>query len=507
MKRRHNISNNIQTRIIKSSFWSVLKFITGFFRQLLLVPLFLTAWGKSDYAKWLLILSISILITSINTGIYQYIGNKFNVTFHTNKEKAISIFRHGFYLGVFLVIIESGIVGVISLDANSMSQILTTDISKIVESNLNIVFFILVSTSAFHFFIFRYVLQLYNPIGEIFKVFKIEVFYELLEVLVIATLLITGMKIYFMTLIYSAYKILFSIFIFALLYNRFKVFKWKNKFNLKNYFILIKRSPAFVFNNLFEKLYTDGISILISNIFSVLLIPVFTTIRTMGNLLITSSNFFSNSVMPDLQRYFAKNEKKKIIFLFDATWIFITLPVNLAILIGLPWIKDVYLFWTKGELHFDGILLAFILSSAIILNFNSIVVNFLKAINNTKFLYKFTFIKVILIFSISYLFKNTGLSIIGIALFISEIVTSLFFANMELNKIIKELNFVKITYAFLPNFVTILTVIGFYTLGFYPFYLLIPISIVLILYFIKWKELDAWIKEKIIHFLNFNFVK
>ena len=440
---------------------------------------------------------MTVLFTSFNLGYFQYVGNLLNLYYHKNIEKAQEVFSSGLKFSGFILLLVF-VVGLVLSVPRISSYVLSVDLDVVIMDRLNIaLLFSLVAHVIFQI-VMRLGVKLFEPIGQIYLIPKIEVFFEVIEISLLVSYLLYDGNVLGLIVVYVSWKVFFCLGLLLFLSKKFPhFFMLKKRGSLKEGFFLFRRSFSFLVSNVSDKLSIDGLPLLISHIFGAALVPVYVTIRTIGNVITSSTNFIVNSSLPEFQRFYVKGEFKKIELLSQTLWFFLTLPVNIGIILILPFLNKLYVIWTQGKLSFDLNLMILILCSTIIINFSSIVVAFLKAINQTDFLLKLTVGRILILFVATIGFINIGLPSVGLALFMSELVMSFFYANHHLRKVFGGASIVRIVDV-LP---TVMTILFLLSKLFWDYTFLFDIALVIFLimaYAIRWGQLDSEVKTRIL---------
>ena len=161
-----------------------------------------------------------------------------------------------------------------------------------------------------------------------------------------------------------------------------------------------KKSLILTFNNFVQQLSSNGLLLLISNIFSSMYLPIFTTIRTMTNTALSITNILINAILPDFIRYHSKKEKEKLKSVFNANWFFGGLIVNMGLILIIPFAEIVFNIWTNNIIQFDYNLFISLVASISLINFGAGLYNYIYGINNLKAVTVITITRAIFLFGI-----------------------------------------------------------------------------------------------------------
>jgi len=262
-----------------------------------------------------------------------------------------------------------------------------------------------------------------------------------------------------------------------------------------------RKSLVLTFSAISQQLSNSGLIIFVATLFSVALVPAFTTVRTLTNTAGAVTNIFISSLLPDIVRFHSKGEAEKLITTFKANWFFSGFIVNFGLVIVLPVIEPLYIFWTKGKLEFNFLLFFFLAASISFANFGSGLNLYLAGINNLISQTTITVSRVFIIFVVSLIsVKYLGLAGIGLAILISEVVCSallLYFVNIQLRKIECRLDDRAAFLALLPPvLISSLSISYFFLDSVNMFSGLIFISL-LVIYKFKWNDLEQEVKIRL----------
>jgi O-antigen/teichoic acid export membrane protein len=436
-----NIEQNTEKKIIKGLFWGFLIFVMSFIRQILLVPFFLNSWGHYKYSLWLAICSTYFLFITFNTGHSQFIRNLVNHEFHLRKNNVSIILSSAVYISLLIFIVQL-IFGIILLNDKIVANILNLNILDVDNYSLPLsLFFLIVSYSIFQSTI-RVMGSLYSSSGNIHIQFRFEVIYSILEICTLIICLISGFDIFHLSIaLFSLITVFIAVYLYILKIKFPEFYPWWKNGSLKIGFQNFKKSIVFTFNYLFEQLNLNGINIVISFTINSILLPAFITIRTIANTLSLGTNIILNTILPDIQKFHAKNEGEKLVSTFSLNWFITGAFVNLGLVIVLPFVQTIYLFWTKHKIPFNLDLFLLMGWSISIINYGVGFTYYIKGINKLKSILIITILKSVALFGFSILFlKTLGLIAVGIATVISEIITSIFIIKYYADKELAKLN-------------------------------------------------------------------
>jgi len=272
--------------------------------------------------------------------------------------------------------------------------------------------------------------------------------------------------------------------------------EWKEGF--QNF----KKSLVLTTNGIAQQLGNNGLILFISNFLQTSLVPVFTTIRTLTNTALSITNVFISSLLPDIIRFHATGEEEKIIIAQNANWFITGVVVNSALLLILPFVENLYLFWTKGILHFNLALFLLLAASISFANFGAGLYQYLVGINHLISQTIITVVRVLIILICSFIFLDYGLVSLGIGILAAEIISSvwllIFFVNNQLKNFNTCLDKKFIFISLLPPGIILFVTIYFITINKIQWEaVVISLFLLTALYLFNWSILDEQIKVRL----------
>lgn len=416
------MKNILKTDYFKSLKWGFSSIIINFFKQIILVPIFISCVGKDFYSFWLIISAIVFMIRAINLGQLNYSSNVINLSYHIKsdikEELAVSqganlmmLFLQ-FFVG--LVISSQFILGHIT---NYESAFLTN-----VNAQLCVVFLV-VSTILYQYSTL-YLLRLFEPLGKINLTIKYQTIGEFFDFVVTALSIYFTRSILLTCFAVFIFNILYSVSIFYFIKKRvpFEIPLFRN-LDLKKSFEQIRKSFLLCISFLIEKIYEIGINLVVVRVFSSALLPVFTTSRVLSNSSLKVSNTMTIPIMPSIQKQFALEEKHLILQKISLFWRISGTLLMSCMTVAIPFIPYLYKLWTVNQIEFNMKLLFFLLIAILFQNHAMILTEFLKKTNLSRQILVYNLIKVptTVIFILISGIYNKGIHFVGIGLLAGEL--------------------------------------------------------------------------------------
>ena len=110
---------------------------------------------------------------------------------------------------------------------------------------------------------------------------------------------------------------------------------------------------------------------------SAAVIPIFVTIRTLTNTITQFTNIILNPLAPELIRFHALKDGKKISQVIETNWLITNIIVNIPFLIIVPFVEQLYNIWTNDKLTFDKTLFFTLAVSVSIISFGRSLITYL----------------------------------------------------------------------------------------------------------------------------------
>jgi O-antigen/teichoic acid export membrane protein len=265
----------------------------------------------------------------------------------------------------------------------------------------------------------------------------------------------------------------------------------------------LQKSLVLTFNSIGQQFASNGLVLLISMLFTVAVIPSFTTLRTLTNTAGTVTLIFISALLPDMIRYHATHEADKLNNIFNANWFVSGLCVNFGIILALPVIEVVYRIWTKGLLLFNPALFLLLAIAISLVNFGAGLTQYLQGINDLRSQTAITLARTAMLFMVGYgLCIYAGILSIGIGCVVAELFASVvlpvYFVTKRLSELSTHLSVKHVALAIIPPVLLLLSTAvallcrinqGVITIVLFP--------VLGAIYFVNWKILSQDVRVRI----------
>ena len=136
--------SEIQQRAFKNTMVGLISFIFSFIQTIITLPVLLKYWGSEKYGVWLALYASFILLQSIDIGHINYIGNKLNITYNTDKNELRSTLASSLFIAIIIGFIQITVV-VILIIFNFIPNLLGIEVSILNKYSIQISLFILIT--------------------------------------------------------------------------------------------------------------------------------------------------------------------------------------------------------------------------------------------------------------------------------------------------------------------------------------------------------------------------
>lgn len=428
--------STVAHRALNSYIPAFILFIATFFQSILLVPLFLKYWGNEKYGIWLTLYAFVMLIRTLDAGHQNYIGNEFSKYYHIDKKQAAFILGSGVRMGLLLGLIEI-LIYLIVIFASVHKEVVGINLSTydVKEGILSLlVLWLLTGCSG------GLITRILYPAGKYSLTNYFALIIKILEIFATLICIWKNASINTLCVLIATVTLIYDFFQFRTIKKKMPEFyPWWKEGTLIDGIKNFSHSLVLTFNGFIEQFNTNGLILLVSRTMGLLYVPMFTTVRTAGNTFMQISNLTLNPLSPELVRYFVKGEKEKIKATIETNWFLTSLIINVPVIICLPFIEYLYVWWTKGKLLFDPLLFySFLLSVAVITSGKSFV-TILTSINSLRTVMIISVTRFVITYVLSWiLLKHWGLAGLGIAVLIAEMVSSGFLPAFFVYRMLNE---------------------------------------------------------------------
>lgn len=386
------------TRLKKSFAAQGLTYSIDLVKTILLVPFFITNWGLESYGSYLTSLSFLALLMSLDNGFGLYVSNEYNLLYHKDVKKAKQLISSAFKVVILSNLIQTIFVfSLIMLQLNFSFFFIEIDI---LYALLVLCFYRLLIGSSKGLLV-----KTLFPIGYFHKSSLIGTSEKIVEILVLIPFVLYNNSFLKAIIFISIFKSIYCVVSIFLInkWTKVSILRIIKLGNLRKGLMMYKKSIPLMFNSFFDKSTNDGINTIISITLGPIILPIYTTTKTLANILLKFMNLIFHPFIPELGRLYSKNENEKIVVIFRFLILFICI-VFLPMLFFSYYSEYVYNFWLNHKLEFNNILFGTLISSSFMYLYGKIFISYFISINHVRALTYISLIRGLGILSLTYLF-------------------------------------------------------------------------------------------------------
>lgn len=503
------MKSTLEKRTLNSTLAGGLFFILTFIQSIVLVPLFLKYWGDEKYGVWISLFAFVELMRTFDLGHQSFVGNEFQKLYHNDKPTAKFLLGGSVRIGILLGFLELLLFLIIAILGYTSEILGLSEGLEIKLINWGIFSFLLSWWLAGS--VSGILIKVILPLGLYAQTILISLIMKIAEITIIVFVITQNFSILTLCICLSIAQFLYSLgILFYIKHAMTDFFPWWEKGSWKIGFKNLWKSLVLTINGFLEKMNTNGLIILISNTFSAATVPIFTTVRTLSNVVSSLTNLIMNPLLPELIKFHSKKEGDKIKQVIETNWLVSGVIVNVPFVILVPIVEWLYALWTQDKLEFDPVLFFFLTLSVSVINFGRSLTYYLMGINHLRALAIITGVRFIIVFGFSLSFLNImGLEAAGLALLIAEVFSSIlipyFFSSKELENFQVRIPFLSVLIGLGP----LLTISLYYYVSYVelipPISLCVITLLVLSIFFsIQWIRLDYEVKSRLLSLLRLN---
>lgn len=374
----------VETRAAKVALVSGLSMGLAVLLQLVSVPVCLHFWGQETYGLWLALLALANLARTLESGFTSYVGNELNLSYHRDPlvlRRTLSSAVWGAILvaaiellGGALIVASGALPGLLGIPegvaqharaALALGVLLVGLVST--GPYLGVVHRLLVPAGMLHQSTWWFMGLQITQTASLVAAAALE--YSLTEAAVLYSATHAGMQV--ASAIYVARKLP-------------EFYPWWRRPSWTRGLRDFSRSSVMVGANLLMQAGTNGVVMLVSGGLGAAAVPAFTTVRTLSSLWTTLGNVLTTPLLPDVVRYHAQSDARKLVAALEAHWLIANCLVNVSTLAFLPFLDDIYGLWTGGRVALDSALLCTMLLAVVVATPGSLIVVYLTGVNDLR---------------------------------------------------------------------------------------------------------------------------
>ena len=417
---------SISARVLSGTSMGFLNLAVMMGQTILLVPILLHFWGGETYGIWLSVIALGMMFTTFDTGHQQYLLNRFNMRYPT--EGAVGV-QQDIADGLRMAMVLGGAQALIALIltlCGLSARVFGLELERGLISVANAAFLVFVLSWWIRGSVSGILAKLYVTRGDYTRSQLWAIWNQITRLGTITCCAVLGADVFITMIAFCLISMVNSAAMFVDIWKRYPDFiPWWSGGSFRRGFLNLRRSVVLTANGFLQQLSLSGLILLVGAILGAVVVPAFTTIRTVANLFAQATNIFLAPLAPDMSRFHVTGQKDKLGTTFAICWLINGITVNVAILLTLFFIEPLYGWWTQEKLGFSWPLYLSCTLSVSLINFGAPFVAYLKSINNLQALLLITVSRGVLVFGGAFvLLPLLGASGAGLALILGEVPAS-----------------------------------------------------------------------------------
>jgi O-antigen/teichoic acid export membrane protein len=378
------VSAVVETRAAKATLAAGLSMGLSIGLQLVSVPICLRYWGEETYGLWLALISLATLVRTPDFAFSAYVGNEINLQYHRDAQELRTTLASAVWGGAALALVEA-LAGVAILASGRLAPLLGIPEEVAEHGRAGLAFAVLmlgfVSLGPF----LGIVHKLLVPAGMLHQAtwwFMGLQIAQTSSLVVAAALGMTlGQAAALFVVCFAVLQGASAIYVARKLPGFFPW--WRNPSPARAWRDLV-RSAVMGGALLLTQASTNGAVMVVSAGLGAASVPAFTTVRTLTTLWTTLTNVLTGPLLPDVVRYHAQREPKKLVAMLEANWLISNAVVNLSVVACLPFLDTIYHTWTRRLVALDPGLLCLLLLAVVVGTPGALIVVYLTGINDLR---------------------------------------------------------------------------------------------------------------------------
>lgn len=377
-------ANGTEHRAVKVVSVTGLSSIMAIAMQLVAVPICLRYWGKETYGLWLAMFSVFAVVQTTGTGFVNYVGNQINLLYHKD-QSALQATLSSSIVGVVLIaaLQLALVVGVIAIEL--LPRLTGTSSVVLAQQHADLALLTLAVSWVLGGFYFGIVHRLQIPAGLMYQAGWWGLASQLGSFGALTTSAWLGFSLVEASALFALTQFVFAF--ASALYIRYKLpdfYPWWQGFKVASGLRDLARSVPLIISGLIQQASSSGLVVMVSAVAGAAAVPSFTTVRTLANLWTNLTNVLTTPLLPDVVRFHAKCEWRKLLSVQEAHWVLVGTAVNASLLLVYPVIEPLYTGWTRGAVALNKGLLCALLASISLMTFGAMMNTYLTGINHRR---------------------------------------------------------------------------------------------------------------------------
>jgi O-antigen/teichoic acid export membrane protein len=377
-------SGTVEARAAKVAFASGLSTFLSVALQLLSVPICLRYWGNETYGLWLALFSLFNVLRTLDGGYSAYVGNELNLLYHRDQDALRKTLASGIAGAIVLGIGQ--LAATIAIAASGrLPDLLGVAPEVARDQRAALALAVMVGGWALTGPYLGIVHRLQVPAGLLHQATWWLMGFQIAQAAALVCAAALRLEISGAAVLMSAAQV--GVYLATAIYVARKLpqfFPWWKGPSFRHGLRDLYRSIALVGANVMIQVGTSGVVMLISSGLSAAVVPAFTTVRTVANVWTSLGNALVSPMVPEIVRYHALRDGKKLVAAVEAYWLIANNVMNLSVLVCFPFFAPLYHYWTGGRVELDQSLLCYLLLSVVAATPLALITNYLVSINELR---------------------------------------------------------------------------------------------------------------------------
>jgi len=338
---------------------AAVSFVGNLLGTLLLVPVLLGAWGAERYGSWLALLSLFGVLTAFDTGHHNYVGSELMRLYPVDRAAARRVLASALLAASCLGALELCVVLAL-LASGALPWALGQEAGPL-PTELAPALVMLSLGWLWQGSLGGVLARLYPALGRYARSVWWGVAYRALSALTLGFgawlgggILVVVAASTLMTLAYVAFAVRDARRCFP------ELFPFWRGAEPGQAFRNVARSTILTGCSLVVQLGQHGVLLWLSARGGLGWVPAFTTARTAANLFLQAAGVFTGPLLPEMVRFAALGEQRKLAETLRTAWFVSGAPINIGMCLCLPLYEPLHLAWTGGAVPFDRVLFAWL---------------------------------------------------------------------------------------------------------------------------------------------------
>lgn len=416
----------IEYRAAKVSVVTGLSTILAVAFQLISVPVCLKYWGKETYGSWLALFSAFMLLRSLDGGYTAYVGNKLNYLYHQNidalREHLSSAVAGIVVIGSLQLILAAGtlilvpLAAMLGMPAGHADGLLT-------KLGLLLLVISWVLTGSYLGIVHRLLI----PAGLMYQAAWWGMGFQVSQFGAIIVAAIFRLNMLQTSFLFALSQL--TVYVTSALYVRVKLpgfWPWWHGASVYTGLSDLGQSFMLTVSNVIQQCATNGVVLVVSALGGPVVVPVFTTVRTLTNLWTSVTTVLTAPLLADVVRFHAKGQPHKLMAMNEAFWVLIGSLINWGALLSYPLIPFLYGRWTGHAVPFNRLLICLMLGSVVVSSAGALMALHLNGINSLRIVLGTSVARAVLGLGGGALgFRQLGLGSFGLGILAGELAATL----------------------------------------------------------------------------------